>query len=382
MDRTAIHEVMEQGRVAISKAGIHAKLNARCSVLAAANPVYGRYNSYKSPMENIGLQDSLLSRFDLLFVLVDTVDVEKDRKIADHVLRMHRYRNPNEQEGQVLSISSEADVLTTKDLESNEGKDEEETQVYEKYDALLHGNSRSKTDKIVSAEFMKKYIQIAKYMRPVLTDEASTMIAEEYADLRSADFDSEMARTQPVTARALETLIRLATAHAKARLSKTVEPEDANLAIQLVQFAYFKKVLAKTVKRKKISEDGATDEEGEEDEPEEVEIRPTPRKKARKGSAELDSTESDMLSAASEQTQPPHKPVQVTEQRYKHFMKLLYELIQEKYQTQTLEMENVIAFMKKRETESPFSLDEINTILARMEDENKVMKSGETLYIL
>lgn len=380
MDRTAIHEVMEQGRVTISKAGIHARLNARCSVLAAANPVHGRYDPTRTPNENINLQPSLLSRFDLLFILLDTIDVDNDRKIADHVVRMHRYRNPQEQDGQVLSIAADAEVLTTKDL--NEHTEEEgETPIYEKYDALLHGNSRKKTDKIVSVQFMKKYIHIAKCIKPVLSEAACEMLADEYANLRSDDFEAGVARTQTVTARALETLIRLATAHAKARLSKVVEEEDAELAIELVQFAYFKKVLDKTGKRRKRSQgdgDSSDEEEAVEDEPEAKKETPSKRKRSEEDT-ETPSKRSRQEILAPEQ---PPAPVTVDEDRYKHFMGLLNKCVSEKNQAQELEMSVIRSFLAKNEKKKPFTEAEIDSCIERMSDENKVMRSEDTVFII
>nr|XP_023679467.1 maternal DNA replication licensing factor mcm3-like isoform X2 [Paramormyrops kingsleyae] len=253
MDRTAIHEVMEQGRVTIAKAGIQARLNARCSVLAAANPVYGRYDQYKTPMDNIGLQDSLLSRFDLLFIVLDQMDADSDREISEHVLRMHRYRTPGEQEGAAMPLGSTVDLFAMEDPNITEATDQE-LQIYEKKDNLLHGHKRKK-EKIVTMEFIKKYIHVAKLVKPVLTQEASDHIAEEYSRLRSHDqVNSDTARTIPVTARALETMIRLATAHAKARMSKTIDMVDAEAALELIQFAYFKRIMEKE-RKKKVPDD-------------------------------------------------------------------------------------------------------------------------------
>merc|ERR1719335_2075407 len=88
-DRSAIHEVMEQQSVSVAKAGITTTLNTRTTVLAAANPAFGRYNPYKSPVENMAMPAALLSRFDLQFLLLDTVDSEKDEKLARHVCKVH-----------------------------------------------------------------------------------------------------------------------------------------------------------------------------------------------------------------------------------------------------------------------------------------------------
>ncbi|GAB9463719.1 DNA replication licensing factor mcm3 [Globisporangium polare] len=238
-DRVAIHEVMEQQTVTIAKAGIHATLNARCSVLAAANPVYGQYNKNKKPQENIGLPDSLLSRFDLLFVVLDKLDRGADRNISDHVLRMHRYTRAG-QEGIPLSfeVSSTDHMALLKDTGDNSDAADS---IFQKYDPLLHGGFQSSSyagsgNGILTLDFLKKYIYYAKTrFQPVLTDSAIDLIAEGYAELRS----QQNARTLPVTARSLETLIRLASAHAKARLSKSIEKEDAEKAMALMSFALY-----------------------------------------------------------------------------------------------------------------------------------------------
>jgi len=100
----------------------------------------------------------------LLFIVLDLVDAEKDRRIADHVVRMHRYRSSHEQDGDPLPLAMNLDMLSTNNPEENDAA-VRDTPLYEKYDALLHGSSRSKTDKIVSIQFMKKYIHVARALK-------------------------------------------------------------------------------------------------------------------------------------------------------------------------------------------------------------------------
>ncbi|KAH8236191.1 hypothetical protein KR026_005067 [Drosophila bipectinata] len=406
IDRTAIHEVMEQGRVTISKAGIHASLNARCSVLAAANPVYGRYDQYKTPMENIGLQDSLLSRFDLLFVMLDVIDSDVDQKISDHVVRMHRYRNPKEADGEPLSMgSSYADSLAF--VSRNEEK--KDTEVYEKYDALLHGKSRQRHEKILSVEFMRKYIHIAKCMKPKLGEQACEAIANEYSRLRSQEaLETDVARTQPITARTLETLIRLSTAHARARMSKSVTIDDAQAAIELVQFAYFKKVLEKERGKRRRNSGSSDEEDGQTTATQRSPSRRTKRTRTEAAGVDSDEEEietpqpdagdltrretrrslpatgrsagSQLVTSSEEQSTPSAGPATITDARLGAFKNGLQRLFRDARE-QSLALARITTAINEGNVE-PFSGGEIEAAVHRMTEDNQIMVADDIVFLI
>jgi replicative DNA helicase Mcm len=187
-DRTAIHEAMEQHTVSIAKAGIVATLNARTSILAAANPSLGRYNTSWTPQENIKLPFTILSRFDLIWVMIDTPDEERDNELARFILDMHQ-KKPRE-------VTDEKSPIPK--------------------------------------ELLKKYIRFAnREVTPELTSEAAEAIREFYVGLRKRA--QERDAPVPITARQLESLVRLAEARAKMALQHKVSKEDGQEAVKLMR---------------------------------------------------------------------------------------------------------------------------------------------------
>ena len=188
-DTSAMHEALEQQQVSISKANIQATLRCETTVLAAANPKFGRFDPYDVISKQIDLPPALISRFDLIFPVRDVPDKNKDEKLASFILGMHR------------------------DQEGKKG--------------------------IIDEEMIKKYIAYARQQcRPTLTDSAIAEIKEYYVKMRGGtdSSDEKAYKPIPITARQLEALVRLSEASARVHLSKNVTKRDAQRAIELVNY--------------------------------------------------------------------------------------------------------------------------------------------------
>ena len=181
-DRSALHEVTEQQSASIAKGGIVATLNARTSILAAANPMYGKYDPFKNITENVNLPIPLLTRFDLIFVVRDIPTRERDEKIARHIIELH----------------------------TPQGTDQ-----------------RS----VIDVDLLTKYLSYAKKGTPILTKEAEEKILEYYLKMRNVESEEMIT----VTPRQLEGIIRLSTARARLLMKDRVEEEDAERAIFLIE---------------------------------------------------------------------------------------------------------------------------------------------------
>mmetsp|Transcript_7111 Transcript_7111/g.9835 ORF Transcript_7111/g.9835 Transcript_7111/m.9835 type:complete len:799 (-) Transcript_7111:365-2761(-) len=365
-DRVAIHEVMEQQTVTIAKAGIHATLNARCSVLAAANPIYGQYDRHKKPTENIALPDSLLSRFDLLFILLDNLNPEHDRLIADHVLRMHRYKSIAEDE----SGSHDIDIFDTIH-EVNEEEEEESTPVFQKYDKLLHGNK--KKQEIFSIPFIKKYILYAKTkVTPVLTDEARNFINNAYANLRSKD----NMKTLPITTRTLETIIRLATAHAKCRLSQEVAESDAAVAMEIMNYALFHDTTVEDLQPLSNNNNNNNND----NQPKNKRPGVPPQSNAKRQRTDVSQPQDDTAannSSDQNNNQPAFAPPR---NRKSDFSKRLNSHFQAA-QIQTCTRAEIDIIVNKNNSQ-PFSEEEIAQYLKQLEDDGRFMVADDVVVLI
>jgi DNA replication licensing factor MCM2 len=199
-DRTAIHEAMEQQTISISKAGIVTTLSSRCSVIAAANPIGGRYDSQLSFGENVDLGDTILSRFDCLCVLKDEIDVFKDEALADFVVCSHMSNHPTDPNLTVKPKRNMAEAVAAQTMA-----------------------------KPISQDILKRFVLYAKTnVTPRLSDMDRDKLATFYAEMRE---EAAKAQGIPMTARHLESMVRMSEANARMELRDYVTEKDVDQAI-------------------------------------------------------------------------------------------------------------------------------------------------------
>ncbi|ETO12481.1 hypothetical protein RFI_24895, partial [Reticulomyxa filosa] len=207
-NRISIHEAMEQQSISISKAGIVATLQARCSVIAAANPIKSRYDGSLTFVENVDLTDPILSRFDVLAVVRDRVDPIKDEMLADFVVGNHIASHPNTRK---------------QELQQQQLQDEPQQR---------HQDKSSVVDGQISQDMLRKYIFYAKHhCHPKLDKIDREKVSKFYSDLRQK---SSEGGGIPIAVRHIESILRLAEARAKLHLREYVRSDDVDMAISVM----------------------------------------------------------------------------------------------------------------------------------------------------
>ncbi|WAR58202.1 hypothetical protein PtB15_5B434 [Puccinia triticina] len=254
-DQVAIHEAMEQQTISIAKAGIQATLNARTSILAAANPVGGRYNKKMSLRANVAMSGPIMSRFDLFFVVLDECNEDVDFAIASHIVNVHRLRE--------VAIKPE-----------------------------------------FSTDALQRYIRYGRTFNPKMSPEAATVLVQKYRDLRQDDSQGWGRNSYRITVRQLESMIRLSEAIARAHCMEEITPTYVREAFNLLKQSIIH------VEKDDIGFD-------EEDEAEaEAETLPTNPTEAPMDVDTTDAPTTDTAGPSSTPTQKP-KPAQVKKPQIK-----------------------------------------------------------------
>ncbi|KAL2158660.1 hypothetical protein VTH06DRAFT_4142 [Thermothelomyces fergusii] len=246
-DQVAIHEAMEQQTISIAKAGIQATLNARTSILAAANPVGGRYNRKTTLRANINMSAPIMSRFDLFFVVLDECNEQVDRHLAEHIVGIHQNR----------------DAAVTPEF---------------------------------STEQLQRYIRFARTFRPEFTDEAKEVLVRRYKDLRADDAQGGVGRNSyRITVRQLESMIRLSEAIAKANCVEDITPDFVDEAYNLLRQSII------SVEHDDVEVDGDDDDDDDDDDGPEEDGQTL--KRAADAAADADAEGDEPMRGAEEQEQ-------------------------------------------------------------------------------
>ena len=222
-DRTAIHEVMEQQTVSIAKAGITTTLNTRATLLAAANPAWGRYDVRRSPAENIALPAALLSRFDLMWLILDRADPDGDRALAAHVLEVHATGAAPTTRG---GAGGGEEGAGTGGAAGGAG-------AAERPNAAQTQNASST---FLPPAVLRAYVARAKQCSPSVPESLTEYIAAVYAEMRAEEAAASVPHSY-TTARTLLSILRLAQALARLRFAEQVGQAEVDEALRLMRMS-------------------------------------------------------------------------------------------------------------------------------------------------